>query len=189
MAINLTIGKFIETAAKRDFARNNLFRVVGLNARNLTLSEEDLVYAKGGQIPGRSTPVATVQYMGMNMPYTKSTVSYDGNESYTIDFYLDAKGELPQKFERASREAFNDLTSTGDWRFPNINNTMTIAMLDINLEPIEYITFYGVSFTKIGEVTFQSSEGDGAALSCQCTFSYIYYKRTGSDHVFAGVNS
>ena len=43
MAINQTIGKFIQTATGRDFQRNNLFRIMSLKTRNLSLTEEDLV--------------------------------------------------------------------------------------------------------------------------------------------------
>ena len=45
MAVNQTIGKFIQVAGKRDFARDNLFRIMQLSCRNLTLDEDDLVYA------------------------------------------------------------------------------------------------------------------------------------------------
>ena len=37
MAVNQTIGKFIQVASSRDFARDNLFRIMQLNCRNLTL--------------------------------------------------------------------------------------------------------------------------------------------------------
>lgn len=188
MAVNQTIGKFIQVAGAKDFARDNLFRIMQLSCRNLTLSEEDLVYAKGGKIPGRSTPVSeNVKYMGMTLPYTKSTVEYTGNTDYEIEFYLDAKSDLAHKFERASRMAFNDQTSTGDWRFPSPDNVMTVAVLDINLDPIEYITFYGVSFVKFDDVEFKIAESSGESISIKAHISYLYYKRAGSDTVFAGV--
>lgn len=188
MAVNQTIGKFIQVAGQRDFARDNLFRIMQLSCRNLTLTEDDLVYAKGGKVPGRETPVAdNVKYMGMTLPYTKSTVTYPGNTDYEIIFYLDKDSELVHKFERASRMAFNDTTTTGDWRFPNISDVMTIAVLDINLEPIEYITFYGVSFVKFDEMDFKIADSEGTAVEVKCHISYLYYKRNGSDTVFAGV--
>ena len=187
MAINQTISYFQEVAGKKDFARNNLFRIMSLNCRNLTLTEEDLVYARTAKLPSRETPVGTnVKYMGMEMPYTASTVKYDGT-NYDIEFYLDANGDLRNKFERASRMAFNDITSTGNWQFPSNSETMTLALLNINLDPIEYYHFYGVSFVKIGDVEIQPADGDGTAIMCRCTISYISYKSTGSDTVFAGV--
>ena len=83
--------------------------------------------------------------------------------------------------------AFNDITSTGNWQFPSNSETMTLALLNINLDPIEYYHFYGVSFVKIGDVEIQPADGDGTAIMCRCTISYISYKSTGSDTVFAGV--
>ena len=187
MAVNQTIGKFIQVAGSKDFARDNLFRIMQLSCRNLTLSEEDLVYAKGGKLPGRVTTVGeNVKYMGMTLPYTKSTVEYPGNTDYEIEFYLDKDSELVHKFERASRQAFNDQTTTGDWRFPSTSDVMTVAALDINLDPIEYITFYGVSFVKFDEMEFKIAESTGEAIAVKAHISYLYYKRTGSDTVFAG---
>lgn len=188
MAVNQTIGKFIEVASKRDFARDNLFRIMYLSCRNLTLSEDDLVYAKGGKLPARETPVGdNVKYMGMTMPYTKSTVSYPGNTDYEIEFYLDANSEIAHKFERASRTAFNDMTSTGDWRFPSLSDEMTVAVLDINLDPIEYITFQGLSFVKFDEVDFKVADSSGEAIMIKAHVSFINYVREGSNTVFAGV--
>lgn len=187
MAVNQTIGTFIQTATKRDFQRNNLFRIMSLSCRNLTLVEEDLVYAKGGKIPGRETPVGdNVKYMGMTLPYTKSTVTYTGNTDYQITFYMDANTELAQKFERASRQAFNDLSTTGDWRFPSLADKMVVAVLNNKLEPTDYIEFYGVSFVKFDEVEFQVADGDGSAIEIPCHISYLYYKRKGSDTVYSG---
>lgn len=187
MAVNQTIGKFIQVASTKDFARDNLFRIMQLSTRALTLSEDDLVYARGGKLPSRSTPVSqSVKYMGMTLPYTKSTVEYPGNTDYQIEFYIDKNSEILHKFERASRLTFNDLTSTGDWQFPSTSDVMTVAALDSNLEPIEYITFYGVNFVKFNDVNFKIADSSGEALVATATISYLYYKRTGSDTVFVG---
>lgn len=188
MAVNQNIQKFIQTASKRDFARNNLFKVMALSCRNLTLGEEDLVYARTLQVPGRETPVGhNVKYMGMEMPYTASTVVYPGNDSYQIQFYLDASGQLRTKFERASRMAFNDISTSGNWQFPSTSDYLTIAMLNINYDPVQLFNFYGVSFVKIGEVNAEPADGDGTAVMCDCTISYLYYTTTGSETVFSGV--
>ena len=186
MAVNQTIGKFIQVAGQRDFARNNLFRIMQVNCRNLTLSEDDLVYAKGGKLPGRENPVGEVQYMGMKLPYIKSTVNYPSNEDYEITFYVDKDSELVHKFERASRMNFNDISTTGDWRFPSQSDVMTVAVLNNHMEVIEYITFYGVSFFKFDEIEFQIAEGDGSAIEVTAHMSYHTYKRTGSEAVSTG---
>lgn len=188
MAVNQNIQLFIQTAGKKDFARNNLFKVMALSCRNLTLTEEELVYARTAQLPGRETPVGTnVKYMGMTMPYTASTVVYPGNDAYEIEFYLDAAGSLREKFERASRMAFNDISTSGNWQFPSASDYLTLAMLNINYDPVKLFHFYGVSFVKIGEVNVEPADGDGTAVMARCTLSYLYYTTSGSEVVFAGV--
>lgn len=186
MATNQTIGTFINTFAKRDGQRNNLYRILSLNTRVLTLTEEDLVYAKAGRIPGRTNPTATIPYMGMNLPYNTSTVQYD-NEDFSINFIFDAKQELRTKFEQASRTVFNDLTTTGNWAAPSLSDIMTVATLDMNLEPIAYYHFYGVAFKGIDAVEFDMSGGDGSIVEIPAHFSYYYYKSPGSDTVYTGV--
>lgn len=187
MATNQTIGTFINTFSKRDGQRNNLFRILSLNTRVLTLTEEDLVYAKGGSLPARENPTANMQYMGMNLPYNLSSVNFNGNDNYSIEFIFDAKHELRTKFEQASRLVFNDLTTTGNWQVPSLSDIMTVATLDINLDPIAYYHFYGVAFKGIESVDFDIAGGDGGIVTLKANFSYYYYKSPGSDTVFAGV--
>lgn len=186
MAINQHIGSFITAASRRDFARDNLFRVMQLNCRGLNLTEEDLVYCKGANMSGREVPHSPIKYMGMDLHYPQSTVKYPDAGDYKLDFYLDANGELREKFEIASRVLFNDATSTGDWRFPNPADTLTLAALDFNLEPLEYITYYGVSIKNIDNVETKAAEGEGVAISIPVTFTYLYYRRNGSDIVYDG---
>ena len=133
MAVNQIISNFITVASQKDFARDNLFRVMTLKTRILTLDESELLYCKSAKLPGRETPTAQVQYHGMKMNYNKSTVDYPGSDSYELEFYLDAKGELRKKFEEASRIIFNDISNTGNWRFPSTSDVLTIAQLGFNM--------------------------------------------------------
>lgn len=186
MAINQTIGSFITAASRRDFARDNLFRVMELKCQGLTLTEEDLVYCRTANLSGREVPHGQVKYMGMDLNYPQSTVKYPDAGEYKLEFYLDAAGELRQKFEVATRTLFNDTTSTGDWRFPSTFDVLTLAALNINLDPQEYITYYGVSIKSIDQYETKAAEGEGVAIYVGVTFTYLYYKRTGSDTVWSG---
>lgn len=186
MAINQTIGSFITAASRRDFARDNLFRVMQLNCQGLALSEEDLVYCKGANLSGREVPHGQVKYMGMELNYPQSTVKYPDAGEYKLNFYLDAAGELRTKFEIASRTLFNDSTSTGDWRFPSTADILVLASLDFNLEPQEYITYHGVSIKSIDTVETKAAEGEGVAIEVALTFTYLYYERNGSEVVWGG---
>lgn len=82
MAVNQNITKFINVASQKDFARNNLFRVMAFNTRVLSLNEEELIYCKSASLPSRATPTSTVSYHGMKMNYNQSTVEYTGSDNY-----------------------------------------------------------------------------------------------------------
>ena len=66
--VRQTISDFYRVAQERDFSRDFQFRV--LNIQNddgsVAITEDDLVYAKGGSIPGRTINVTDVPYMGLN---------------------------------------------------------------------------------------------------------------------------
>lgn len=185
MAVNQTISNFITVASQKDFARNNLFRVMDFKTRVLSLDQSELIYCKGGKLPSRKTPVATVSYHGMKMAYNQSTVQYEGAESYELKFYLDANGDLRKKFEQASRIIFNDISNTGNWRFPSTEDHITIAQLGFNMQPVKTFTLYGVSIVDITGLDTQPADGDGSAIECTITLSYLYYRTQGSDVIYS----
>lgn len=175
MAINQIISKFNDTAAERDFSRNNLYRLVSLKTRALALDEKDLLYCKGANLPSRENPSATLKYHGMQFHYPASTVKYDGG-SYQLTFYVDMKGEIRDKFETASRLIFDNETNQGNWRFPQSSDTIVLAQLDFKMDTIKYITLYGVCLNKIDQIQTQFADGDGSAIEVTVTFTYNYYR-------------
>ena len=66
--VRQTISDFYRVAQERDFSRDFQFRVLNVQSGDgsFTITEDDLVYAKGGSIPGRTINVAEVPYMGLN---------------------------------------------------------------------------------------------------------------------------
>lgn len=186
MAVNQTITAFINKAAKDGLARNNLWRVISFDCRGIKLSEDDLLYCKSAQIPGRAIPIATVPYMGMKMPYPQSTVEYPGCEDYALKFYVDADSKFLQALEVASRTEFNDITSTGNWNFPDPHNIITLAGVDNQMEVTEYIKLHGVVYKSHDAIDVQMAEGDGTAIEVTVHVSYLYARRTGSDTVYTG---
>jgi hypothetical protein len=185
MAVNQIISNFISVASQKDFARDNLFRVMEFKTRVLSLDENELLYCRGAKVPGRETPTAQVSYHGMKMNYNKSTVDYPGSDSYELEFYLDAKGELRKKFEEASRIIFNDISNTGNWRFPSTSDVITIAQLGFNMEAIRYFNLYGVTLKSIDVIDGKPSDGQGEAVMVKVTLSYLYYRTEGSDTIYS----
>ena len=184
--VNQTIGTFINTLIKRDGQRNNLFKILALNTKVLSLTNEDMVYIKTGSLPGRTNPTGQLSYMGMKFNYNTSTVEYPGADNYQLEFVFDAKGELRQKFEEASRLIFNDQTTTGNWNVPTLQDIMTIAPLNNQYEPSAYYHFYGVAFKGFNNVDFQIADGDGSIVNLTANISFYYYKGPGSDTVYTG---
>ena len=185
MAVNQNISNFITVASQKDFARNNLFRVMAFKTRALELNETDLIYCKSATIPGRTTPTSTVTYQGMKMNYNQSTVDYPGSDNYTLKFYLDADGDLRKKFEQASRIIFNDVSNTGNWRFPSTEDVITIAQLGFNMEPVKYFHLYGVTIKNIQAIETDPAGGEGTSIEVILVISYLYYRTEGSDVIYS----
>lgn len=176
-SINQNIQSFYTQAAKRDFSRDFLFRVVRTQGVGLPdLTDDDLVYAKTAKLPGRSIQNVEAQYMGLkfNIP---GTAVYDSSDSYDIEFYLDAsQSDLRSKFEVASREIFNDGVSTGNYATPSVNNLIILSQLNKDLSPVGvYYNLVGAQLRKIGAIDYKMAEGKGDVMSVTATMSYHYY--------------
>lgn len=193
MALNQTIKDFEEAASRKDFARNNLFRLTSIKCRGLELdmskNKDEILYCRNTvAIPSRENPHATVKYMGMEHHYPQSTVRYPNSADMQMEFYVDANSTIVEKFERASRYLFNESSSTGNWRFPSMQDVLTVAVEDMSHNEIETITFRGVSFKSIDEVKAEIADGDGSAITFSVHFTYFRYERNGSNHVYTGSN-
>lgn len=182
MAINQIISNFNTVASQRDFARDNLFRIMSVKTRALELTEADLLYCKGANIPAREIPSGSVPFQGMEFHYPKSSVKYDG--TYALTFLIDANGDIRKKVEEASRILFNDLSNTGNWRVPGTTDQIVLVQLGFNMEPIKTWTLYGVCLTKIDQVPV-NFQGDGSHIEVTINFTYNYYKTEGSDIVYS----
>lgn len=172
-----TIQNFFEQARSRQFARDFLFRVkqIQIAGGSLFNGETDLVYARTATLPGRTIENKTVNYFGQqfNVP-GKST--YDNSESYSIEFYHEEDIDLRRKFEAASRAVFNNDTSTGDYYMPGDGDTITLSVLNKDLQETTTIKLIGASIRQIGEVSYNIADGTGEILNFPVTFSYHYYQ-------------
>lgn len=95
--------------------------------------------------------------MGMDLPYNQSTVKYDGNNSYTLTFFIDRESSIGYEFEVLSRRIFDDSTSMGNWQFPSLDSYIQLDMLGFDLERFDGIKFYGVSFAGFENITFETA--------------------------------
>lgn len=167
------ITSFFERAAARDFSRDILFRVLGINIQGFTLTEDDLVYARSGSVPSRSIQNQTAPYSGLtfNVP---GTVQYEGSDGYTISFYCDANSDIHTKMVRETERVFGD-DGTGDFNIGGPSDIISLAQLDKNLTPIKTYKLVGASIRSSGNLEYNIAEGTGGVVNFNTTFAYHYY--------------
>ena len=178
MAVNQNIQNFYRVAATKDFSRDFLFRVLDFKLDGMpALSEDQLVYAKTAKLPGRNISNIAVPYMGLNLN-AAGTVSYPGSEAYSITFFLDQNSELRNFFEEASRQLFNDTTSTGAYGTPDDNSYIILGQVDKQLNVISEYKLVGVQLKAINDIDYNMSGGTGATVDISVTLSFHFYEKT-----------
>jgi hypothetical protein len=181
--INQLITNFYDQAIARDFSRDVNFRILqiepGPASEGVVFGEEDLVYAKGGTVPGRNIQNVQAKYMGLNFNIP-GVVSYPNSDNYTLEFYCDKDSALRTKFEQWSRDIFNDQNSTGSYFVPTRASYLIMSQLTPGLElaPVENGKYklIGLSIRNIGEMKYDISGGTGNIVSFNVTMSYHYYE-------------
>jgi hypothetical protein len=179
--INQLITNFYDQAVGRDFSRDINFRVLNIEpgpaAPDVDFAETDLVYAKGGTVPGRDIQNVTAKYMGLNFNLP-GVATYPGSEGYELEFYCDRASELRQKFEQWSRALFDDASSTGNYNTPSKESYIILAQLNPDMTVIETGKYklIGVSIRKVGPLQYAVADGTGAPVSFKASMSYHYYE-------------
>ena len=177
MDITQHIQKFYEVSQSRDFSRDCLYRVLSItfgDGSSTSFDEDDLVYIKGGKIPGRQITNQAVSYMGLafNVP---GTVKYTNSDSFNVQFWCDEKSILRNKLEQISRDIFDDKTSTGNYFQPKASAILDMVQLDKQLNVINHYKLVGISLRNINEISYDIA-GDGKPVVIDCTLSYHYYE-------------
>ena len=170
-----TIQNFFSRAAIKQFARDFLFRVKEIDIEGVSLvGNDDLVYARSAQLPGRDIENKTVQYYGQNFNVPgKST--YPGSEGYSIEFYHDEDIDLRSKFEKASRAVFDNTTSLGEFGMPGAESVINLDVIDKELKPVKSIELVGASIRSIAPIDYSIADGTGEILTFAVTFAYHFY--------------
>jgi hypothetical protein len=173
------IEKFYSVAAGNDFTRDFLFRVTGLNlpglAGDISMSEDELVYVKAANLPGRNIANVAVPYMGLNFNIP-GAVSYSGSEGYQLTFYLDANSTLRNKLEQASQALFDVATSTGGYGTPQYSHYIELTQLKKDMEAINIYTLRGASLRAINDLQYNIAGGTGQTVDMTATFAYQFYE-------------
>tara|TARA_R110000765_G_scaffold7963_4_gene26013 strand:- start:33389 stop:33937 length:549 start_codon:yes stop_codon:yes gene_type:complete len=171
-----TIRDFYKVAQDRDFARKNQLRVLSINSgAGLTVdfTTDDLVYVKAAKLPSRKITTSAATYMGLkfNIP---GNVEYEGSEAYEVTFFADQKFELWDKFQEWTRQVFDDESSTGNYFTPKASATITLLVLDNELNPVKKINLIGTVCLNVGELEYTIDDA-GTIQEFPVTFSYHFW--------------
>jgi len=175
-----TIQDFYTQAIAKDFARSNLFRVININFGNASsqvVTENDLVYARTANLPGKQIANLTAPYMGLNFNIP-GTVSYPGSEAYVINFYSDEAQALRQKFLQVVSDTFDDATSTGNYFAPSDTAVIDLVQLDKQLVKVAQYQLVGVSIRQVADLAYDITTA-GEIQNFDVTLAYHYWRKTG----------
>lgn len=172
--VKQTITDFYRVAQERDFSRDFQFRVLNIQNADgsVVVSEDDLVYARGGTIPGREISENTVSYMGLDFRVPGS-VKYAG--SYDIEFLCDTSDTLRNLMLTWTRDTFDDATSTGNYFIAKETSIVDLVQLDTQLERVAQYTLVGVYPKQVGDITY-TLDGTGAPVNFSMTLGYHYIR-------------
>ena len=178
-----TIEDFMTKAIDSDqgaggqFSRDFLFRI-----RQIKLAgafefdgENELLYARTASLPGRTIENHNVNYFGQVFQ-VPGRATYSNAEAYSIEFYHDEGCTLRTKLESASREVWNEESSTGQYGMPGGESVINLVQIDKTLRPVKDITLIGASIREIGDIEYAIADGTGDVLNYSCTFAYHFYK-------------
>ena len=169
------IQKFFQVLRTRDFARDFQFRITDIRDRGISLlGDDDLVYAKGGTVPGRTIGTINVPYMGLQFR-VPGAASYPGSDAYGLTFYSDSENQIRTVFERWSELTFDDATSTGDYRIFD-NSVISLAQLNQKQEVINRYNLIGCFPVEVGALTY-STIGGGETVEFAATLCYQYWRK------------
>lgn len=177
MPVDQNIQRFYKIAQDRDFSRDFLFRVTQMQLQGVpALRDDDLVYVKTASLPGRSISNVEVPYMGLNFNVPGS-VTYTNSDSYSLTFYLDAQSTLRSYFEQATRNLFDDQTSTGEYGTSGLENYIILEQLDkqLNTVPNGSYKLIGASIRDVGSIEYSIAGGKGETVDIEVTLAYHYY--------------
>jgi hypothetical protein len=168
------IENFYDAAITNDFARNNLFRVVGLGGTRLSINE--LMYVTSTTLPGRSITNIPVPFMGLsfNVP---GTATYPNSQGWNITFRVPQNLSIRRKFEDWTKQVFDDANSTGAYNIPSkdASNQVILALLDKQGNPLRTYTLFGAYCQTVGDLTLNITTA-GEVLEQQITLAYQYWR-------------
>jgi hypothetical protein len=178
--VKQTIQDFYTQAQAKDFARNNLFRVININfgdGSSTVIGENDLVYARTASLPAKTITNVPATYMGLqfNIP---GVATYPDSENYVINFYADEAQKLREKFINVLNDTFNDANSTGNYFTPKQTAVIDLVQLNKQLNKVAQYQLVGVSIRNVAALEYDIT-ATGEIQNFNVTLAYHYWRKTG----------
>jgi len=171
---NQDIDAFFQTAINRDFARQNLFRVLYINsgATNIVFDQNDLVYVTSTSLPQRAITNISVPFMGLkfNVP---GTATYPGSEAWNVTFRMPQDLGIRQKLELWTRGTFDDATSTGAYEVKDLGG-VGLALMGKGGQVLRVYNLVGAYCTNVGQYNLNSTTA-GEIVELQATIAYQFW--------------
>lgn len=171
---NQDIDAFFQTAINRDFARQNLFRVLYINsgATNIVFDQDDLVYVTSTSLPQRAITNISVPFMGLkfNVP---GTATYPGSEAWNVTFRMPQDLGIRQKLELWTRGTFDDATSTGAYEVKDLGG-VGLALMGKGGQVLRVYNLVGAYCTNVGQYNLNSTTA-GEIVELQATIAYQFW--------------
>ena len=174
-----TIQNFYTQAQTKDFARDNLFRVLNINfgdGTEINFDEDDLIYATTAKLPGKDISTQAIPYMGLNFNIP-GVAKYPGSDGYTITFRCDESYDLRNRFLQVLNDTFDDAESTGNYFMPTADSVIDLALLDKELDRVSQFQLVGVAIKNVEELTYNVTS-DGTVQEFNVTVTYHYFRQT-----------
>jgi len=167
------IRNFHEVAGRKDFFRQNLFRIINFGGN--ALGQDDLIYIESATLPSKTINNIQVPYMGLqfNVP---GTVQYPNSNAWSVNIRMDAGLEIRDKLEDWMRRIFDDADSTGDYSIPDGDDGVTsLILLDKKGATLRQYDLYGCYLTNLGEFTLNIGTA-GDIVTAPATIAYQYWR-------------
>lgn len=180
--VRQTITDFYRVAQERDFARDFQFRVLNIQSgdgSDVAFDEDDLVYIRGGSLPGKTVTTQNVPYMGLTF-HVPGGVTYP-SDNWSVTFYCDQNSRIRQIFEQYQKDIFDDATSTGNYNVPKATALIDLVQLDTQLEQVATYQLVGAYPNSVSDMSYTIGDGQGAPVTFDVGFTYQYWRRTSPD--------
>lgn len=174
--MNQTIQTFYQQAAARNFARDFQLRITSFIVNGVQqLKEEDLVFLKTAQLPGKTITVQNADFMGLkfNIP---GAAQFDNSSSWQATFYCTQDFRLRDLLETSMLDSFNQYSSTGNMEPRDLDSyKIVLSLLDDQLNTVREYELLGCFITNLGSTSYNVG-GSGAIQEVQATIAYQYWR-------------